>query len=177
MEHPRFRPTSWTVLGPAEQKIPAEPSKQHSSYPPAQAVRSILRERRRRDQFFSAYLFGEPAWDFLLELYLAEIEQQRRSISCLCRKCHVPTTTALRWITTLSEEGLVTREADRLDSRRVFISLSRAGVEAMTEYFGEARAVRVLSPVASSIPAEQANSGVCSLDGSAQPPVGSNLPE
>ena len=100
-----------------------------------QAVRTMLRLRRNRDRFFKSQLFADPAWDMLLELYACELGQQRISISSLCVGAAVPATTALRWISTLEQEGLVERRADPTDGRRFFIQLTRQGRDAMTAYF------------------------------------------
>ena len=37
-------------------------------------VRNIIRLRRLRNQFFRPSLFGEPAWDMLLDLMAARLE-------------------------------------------------------------------------------------------------------
>jgi len=100
-----------------------------------QAVRTIIRLRRNRDQFFKAQLFADPAWDMLLELFACELGQQRISISSLCLGAAVPATTALRWITTLEQEELVERRPDPTDGRRYFVQLTRTGREAMEAYF------------------------------------------
>jgi hypothetical protein len=99
-------------------------------------VRAMLKMRRVRNQFFDGELFADPAWDMLLELYAAELGQQRISVGCLCVGAAVPATTALRWITTLENKGLVERRADPLDGRRFHLSLSTSGLKAMEGYFG-----------------------------------------
>ncbi len=98
-------------------------------------VRTMIAERRQRDEFFPENLFADPAWDMLLELYAASLDQQRLSITNLCVSAAVPPTTALRWIGTLEATGLATRRSDPLDARRVFMSLSATGQEAMEAYF------------------------------------------
>lgn len=98
-------------------------------------VRAILKLRRNRDRHFEAALFADPAWDILLELYAAELGQQRLSVSSVCLGAGVPATTALRWIGILENKGLIQRRADRLDGRRVFLLLTCAGIEAMDSFF------------------------------------------
>ena len=98
-------------------------------------VRALLRHRRNRDRYFPGALFADPAWDILLELYAAELGQQKIAISCLGVKAGVPMTTALRWINILEKSGLIERRQDPLDGRRYFVSLSCQGLEAMTAYF------------------------------------------
>jgi DNA-binding MarR family transcriptional regulator len=108
-------------------------------------VRSILKARRMRGEFFEASLFADPAWDILLELYSAELEQQRVSVGSLCIGAAVPATTALRWITLLETRGLIRRTADPRDGRRYFVSLSDSAATALERYFA---AVPLGSPVA-----------------------------
>ncbi len=97
-------------------------------------IRSAIKGRRMRDQFFESALFADPAWDMLLDLFAAKLEHARVSVSSLCIAAAVPPTTALRWLTTLSEAGLIEREADPLDKRRAFIGLSEAAGDGMRRY-------------------------------------------
>ena len=99
------------------------------------AIRRSLRARGQRGRFFNPRLFADPAWDMLLELYAAALIQRRLPISRLAERSAVPMTTALRWIATLEGEGLIERQDDRLDRRRVFITLSIKGETAMDAYF------------------------------------------
>jgi DNA-binding MarR family transcriptional regulator len=99
------------------------------------AVRTLQRARLRRGEVFAAQLFGDPAWDMLLELYAAHLEQRRISVGRLSRASGVAGTTVLRWLSVFQREGLVERMADRLDGRRIYVSLSRGGVDSMSAYF------------------------------------------
>jgi len=102
--------------------------------PSALMVRSIIRARRLRDQYFAAELFADPAWDMLLDLTAAQMEGRRVAVSSLCIAAAVPPTTALRWIKTLTEQGMLERLADPRDGRRVFIALSPPVFDAMIDY-------------------------------------------
>jgi hypothetical protein len=97
-------------------------------------VRSIIRGRRLRDQFFRGELFADPAFDMLLDLYAARLEGSRVAVSSLCIAAAVPATTALRWIRQLTEKGLFVRTADPQDGRRVYIGLSDDAARAMGRY-------------------------------------------
>src|SRR3546814_14216668 len=77
-----------------------------------------------RDRYFDGDLFADPAWDMLLDLYLAAERNTRPvSISSLCIASAVPATTALRWIKTFEDLQLISRRADPSDGRRIFIQL------------------------------------------------------
>jgi DNA-binding MarR family transcriptional regulator len=102
-----------------------------------QFVRRIISARACRRQFFNADLFADPAWDILLELYALHCEQRRISVSKLCLAASVPSTTALRWLDKLQADGTITRKADPLDARRIWVSLSPVGFEAMSAYLQE----------------------------------------
>jgi DNA-binding MarR family transcriptional regulator len=97
----------------------------------AERVDSILKARRLRDEFFGSSLFADPAWDILLELYVAELKGIRRSVSAVCIGAAVPLTTALRWIRSLEKKGLLVRTDDYFDGRRSYISLAPEASERM----------------------------------------------
>lgn len=45
----------------------------------------------------NADLFGEPAWDMIVDLFIAAEENKTVSVSSLCIDASVPMTTVLRW--------------------------------------------------------------------------------
>ncbi len=110
----------------------------------AAAIRAIIRARRLRENYFPACLFADPAWDMLLDLMAARLEGQPVAVSSLCIASAVPATTALRWIRTLTEGGLLVRVADPRDGRRVFIDLSDQTARSLADYL---RSARRISPV------------------------------
>jgi hypothetical protein len=101
-------------------------------------VRAVLWARRQREMVFGKDLFADPAWDILLELYAAMLGQRRVPTSELAVAAGIPLTTALRWISKLESEGLVTRADDPLDGRRVWIALTGRAVPMMSTYFNQA---------------------------------------
>ncbi|MDE1915960.1 MAG: winged helix-turn-helix transcriptional regulator [Sphingomonadales bacterium] len=101
-------------------------------------AKQIYRNRRRREQVFGdAALFGEPAWDIMLDLYVAAAEDKRVAVTSACIGSAVPATTALRWIKILEDRNLIEREVDEVDARRIFVRLSTTGFELMEEYLSE----------------------------------------
>lgn len=101
----------------------------------AKVIRRLLRQRRMREQYFSADLFADPAWDMLIDVYAARLERQPVSVSSLCIAAAVPATTALRWIRTMTDTRLFVRDADPHDGRRIFIALAEGTCDALARYF------------------------------------------
>ena len=101
------------------------------SSPAAAFARRLIEERRRRGQALGADMFGEPAWDMLLLLFLANEEGRHVSVSALCAELPAPATTAHRWMLLLVEKGLLVRIGDRQDRRRSFVYLSAEGARRM----------------------------------------------
>lgn len=98
-------------------------------------ARGIYDSRRLRARVFSAaLLFGEPAWDILLDLFIAELEGKSLSVTAACLGASVPTSTGLRWLAILEDQRLIRRENDPRDARRVFLHLTEDGFERMTSY-------------------------------------------
>ncbi len=101
----------------------------------AATIRALIRRRRLRERFFEADLFADPAWDILLDLYAAYLEGGRVCVSSLCYAAAVPPTTALRWIGSMCDSGLLERHADAHDKRRHFIHLTDRAIVGMNGYF------------------------------------------
>ncbi|MEI9851559.1 MAG: JAB domain-containing protein [Sphingomonas sp.] len=61
------------------------------------AARELYQARRSRKQYFETLgcAFGEPMWDLMLELFVAQREQRRVSLSKACISANVPVTTAI----------------------------------------------------------------------------------
>ncbi len=102
----------------------------------ADAARQAYANRRRRTALFgNAELFGEPAWDIMLDLYIAHAEGKPVSVSSACIGSAAPPTTGLRWLGVLADNDLVLREHDPEDQRRVMVRLTDRGLAAMDGYF------------------------------------------
>jgi hypothetical protein len=102
------------------------------------ALESTYRDRRRRDRIFEdPTLFGEPAWDMLLDLTVSELSGRKLSVTSACIGACVPSTTALRWLSVLEQRGLVQRENDARDGRRAFIRISPDGFRKMIAWLSE----------------------------------------
>ncbi len=103
----------------------------------ADTVRTVIRARRLRSRYFDEGMFADPAWDMLLDLLQAEISQLRVPVSSLCIAAAVPATTALRWLKTMTQQGLFVRRADPHDGRRVFVELAPQASQALRRYFAD----------------------------------------
>lgn len=98
-------------------------------------ARAVFSERKRRSQHFSPVMFGEPAWDMLLALYITDFAGGRLSIGKLVSWIGGPQTTALRWINYLEKERLISRATHPRDRRTVFVDITDKGRQKLNEYF------------------------------------------
>lgn len=98
---------------------------------------AAYRARRGRDACFGddADLFGEPAWDILLDLYSARSAGREVTVTSACAAARVPNTTALRHIGNLEERGMIIRLADPEDRRRSILRLSDKVAVIMNDWF------------------------------------------
>jgi len=126
--------------GPAPAARPTEQPPATGDVPEisADTVRAVIRARRLRSRYFQEDMFADPAWDMLLDLLQAEIAQLRVPVSSLCIAASVPATTALRWLKTMTHQGIFVRRADPHDGRRVFVELAPTASQAMRRYFAAA---------------------------------------
>lgn len=99
-------------------------------------AKDYYRRRRHRETLFGkGNLFADPAWDMLIDLFIAAEEGRDISVSSLCIAAAVPTTTALRWIAILESNDLIVRTADPVDARRFFLALTSSTSEKLRSYF------------------------------------------
>lgn len=119
-------PRDQSAAGPAR---PARPT------PLAMACKTYALRRKRATIFGNPDLFGEPAWDILLDLFIAQGQGKSVSVSSACIGSAAPATTGLRWLGVLADEGLIVREADPADQRRVLVRLTATGRAAMVRFF------------------------------------------
>lgn len=94
-------------------------------------MRRYTVQRQRRSKYLGVGLFADPAWDILLDLFVAEGRGADISVTSACIASLVPRSTALRWIGLLETGGLVVRRKDTTDRRVAYLALTsegRAGV-------------------------------------------------
>ena len=111
-----------------------EPKQELETFDEGHLIAMVIRSRRKRDAIFGRTMFGEPAWDMLLELFVAERLGRKLSVSGLCHSSGVPAGTALRWVDRLEKDGWISREADKKDRRRYWVILTQRGSASMLKY-------------------------------------------
>lgn len=98
----------------------------------------MYRVRRLRESVmaarFGSDIFSDPAWDIILDLYIHNSRNQDVSVTSVCAASMVPITTALRYITVLSERGLIERTRNPKDGRSYLLRLSAAGLQAIEDF-------------------------------------------
>lgn len=97
-------------------------------------ARQIYLRRRARDRHFPKTLFGEPGWDMLLALYATAGDDRKQTVSGLADFAGSSLSTALRYMSVLSEEGFIERLAHPSDGRVSWVSLSSKGKTAIEGY-------------------------------------------
>jgi hypothetical protein len=90
-------------------------------------ILSILAALRARDDLFGQYLFSDPAWEILLELYAAELGQREISSADFARLIPAPVSVTERWVLELCCRGLI-----ELDQSTGFARLGSKARASMT---------------------------------------------
>lgn len=88
----------------------------------------------RRQAMFGTHLFADPAWDIMLDLYVAHQERRLVSAGSACLASGVPQATAMRWIDALVAARLVEEQGDPISGQRMFVRLSARGYERMSAF-------------------------------------------
>jgi len=105
-------------------------------------ARAILHDRKRRSRIFNAGMFGEPAWELLLSLYVMDQDGPRLTIGRLIESTECPPTTALRWLQYLQDQDLIVRREHPGDARTAFVSLTNKAREALDLYLSDSLTTR-----------------------------------
>lgn len=89
-----------------------------------QIARRISQLRRKRDTMLAPIIFADPEWDILLDLFAEGGFGRIVSMSSLCIAAAVPTTTAVRCINAMIDQGVLIKSRDPNDARRVLVALT-----------------------------------------------------
>lgn len=96
-------------------------------------VTAIIHARRLREKALGADLFFDPAWDIMLTLFLAKLDDRPLRVTDL-GVVPVAATTLLRWISNLEAAGIVVRTGSSVLGRRAGVTLSDQTMKRMTDY-------------------------------------------
>ena len=99
-------------------------------------ARIVFNSRRLRERYFDSQLFGEPAWDILLLLYIADQSSERLTATRLGELIHVPPTSVARWLNHLEAAQFIERQAHPTDRRIIFLKLLEKGRAQLDSYLG-----------------------------------------
>ena len=98
------------------------------------AERAFEDRRLRAEQFEDERLFGEPAWDILLDLFIHQTRHEEVTVKKACLDSGARSSTAKRWLTVLRAEGLISINEDSTDESAGAVSLTAEGYESMLQY-------------------------------------------
>ena len=94
----------------------------------------LYAERRRRDGLFPDGLFGEPAWDLLLAMYLARDKGQAMILCKAYKAAGVSDTTGRRLLDRMEEDGLITRRRAPRSRKMRIVELTDLAITRLTDY-------------------------------------------
>lgn len=97
-------------------------------------ARKAVADRRTRAAFIgSEEIFGEPAWDILLDLFIRQAAEQQDGSRAFAQ-ADSSVSTAMRWLRVLEQTGLVELKADPTSANSCLVHLTPAGYEGMLRY-------------------------------------------
>ena len=101
------------------------------------AAQCILQRRQRRNDLFNRDIFGEPAWDMLLTLFVRDSSGASSTAVQLVTAAETAPSTGVRWLGYLEKEGLVTRRRHPLDHQTEFVELTDRARDSLERYLGD----------------------------------------
>jgi DNA-binding MarR family transcriptional regulator len=94
-------------------------------------------ERRRRDARFPPGLFGEPAWDLLLALFVAYEDGRDLTLPEAYQAAQIDPAEGPALVEKLTAAGLVTERRTRQDRRKVGLGLTDLAIDRLVDYFAD----------------------------------------
>lgn len=135
-------------IGTALRLLPASDDVDLADRPPTLAGGAALRllsprtwasysveMRRSRNRDGEPPLFADPAWDILLEVYVAQADDKFLNVTNASMAAGLPMSTGHRWLRLLEAEELLERVSDARDRRVCWIRLTPKGWRFMTDQF------------------------------------------
>lgn len=103
----------------------------------------MLTFRHSRTEELPPSLFGEPSWDFLLELFVADARGVRMTGRQISERQRIPLPAASRWLQHLTAEGLIVGDGSgNLDDE---LTLSGDAMEKMERLLRKANEYKVIA--------------------------------
>jgi len=97
----------------------------------------LYAERRRRDSLFPDGLFGEPAWDLLLAMFVARDRNQPMILCKAYRAAGVTDTTGRRLLDRMEADGLITRRRAPRSRKMRIVELTDLAIERLNDYLAK----------------------------------------
>lgn len=101
------------------------------------AAKRIIKIREARRKYLPEGYFEEPAYNILLDLFVANAEKRIVYVNDACIASNTPTSTALRWISILVRDGFAIRYRDDKDARRTILEITPIGGRAIADMLRE----------------------------------------
>jgi DNA repair protein RadC len=101
----------------------------------ANAKAAMRRRLLRRQLMPGPELFGDPAWEMLVDLFIHECERKSLSVTSLCVTPSIPLSSALRLCQKMCDAGIMRRIPDPYDGRRNFVRLEPEIAHRLRAYF------------------------------------------
>lgn len=100
----------------------------------AAATRARANRKARASFLGSEDIFGEPAWDLLLDLFIRQAANVSGKSEAGFSSFDMPTGTFMRWLNILENIGLVASHSDPNDRNTLHVNLTPTGYEGMVRY-------------------------------------------
>jgi hypothetical protein len=127
--------TNLTIFGEDGPAVsPFDDATEFDSAALVEVVTTEVNRRKSRQQYFSSITFREPAWDIIIDLFLARLLGKNISVSSACIASGVPDTTALQYLRRLEANDMIFRQDDPADHRRVWLNLTPDTFEAVKRW-------------------------------------------
>lgn len=103
----------------------------------AASAATIRRVRRRRVGYFDMKLFGEPAWDMLVEVFIRHARGRTTELGRLLTVSGSAPATAERYLRTLEQAGHLRRHPDPDHPGEPLVAITDDGYETMRNFLME----------------------------------------
>jgi hypothetical protein len=126
--------TEQTRRAAPDQRLSIRPVDEQEGEELLRRAKHILNSRLLRSRYFNPAIFGEPAWDVLLVLFITDHSGGRQTLGKLADWIRTPPTSVLRWVSYLEKEKFLERRSHPTDRRTTFVQLLDRGRDAMVAY-------------------------------------------